>query len=922
MISSRRYWYPTPGGRLNGLAHRERNPLATRTVKSGERLRRPRGASTLVIVRLACPLIGRSQEMRLIAASLADDDSTGMVVTGAAGVGKTRIVREALRAAQRHGYETRWVAGTYSARAVPLGALAGWLGTSDAGTSNLVHDVIGALTSARPGASVVVVVDDAHLLDDVSAFVVHQLIVRRAAKVLITAGHPDPAGPAAHPLWPEHRLGRLDLQPLSREETALLAASLMDGDVDPDTATRLWELTRGNPLYLRTVVDLAIADGRLVADGHWRWAGAPPRPGGLAEGVASCMADLPEPVADVVDALAVAEPLDVRLLSRIAGPAALEDAETRGLVALCSRPDGVDVRLTHPLHGEIRRRQAGPARLRRVRRLVAAALACRADRDDPLVLVRRATLRLDSDLEADPGELIRAARAAVRLVDLPLADALAAAAIGAGAGPEASVLRGYVLSWLSRGREAEAVYADTPLDGLSDADRAGIVGQRVLNRLFTLADPAGAKELIDAATPAASASGRAVLDGFRAVYWAAMGRPAAALEAAADAAWRDLPDGVAVRMTAWALSVAYGDSGHTTGAVTAAEAGYLDCLPGFDVDHVRFLAADGHVGALLLAGRVFEALDAAERLGRRAVDVPPAGRLHSDSVAGRAALGAGRLETASSLLGPVVLMLSEAGDTNGWEFRCRIPHTVALAMRGLGDEAAAAFAELDARRHPGWRCLDYELELARAWVLAASGAVGAAITSARAAAEIARGNGQFGAEVLCLQTAAQFGDGSCAVRLHELAALVQGPRAAIAARFADALRDGDADRLTAASEDFSRMGDLVAAMDACAHAALMYRRRNARGLALQCSTWAETLAEKCGSASTPALCAAVTRLPLTTRERQIVRLLSAGLSSREVARQLTVSVRTVEGHIYRAMAKTGSANRQELVELLTRHGRR
>ena len=45
--------------------------------------------------------------------------------------------------------------------------------------------------------------------------------------------------------------------------------------------------------------------------------------------------------------------------------------------------------------------------------------------------------------------------------------------------------------------------------------------------------------------------------------------------------------------------------------------------------------------------------------------------------------------------------------------------------------------------------------------------------------------------------------------------------------------------------------------------------------------------------------------PLTDREGEIVRLLSQGYSIREIAEQLTVSTRTVEGHVYRAMTKLG-----------------
>jgi DNA-binding CsgD family transcriptional regulator len=59
-------------------------------------------------------------------------------------------------------------------------------------------------------------------------------------------------------------------------------------------------------------------------------------------------------------------------------------------------------------------------------------------------------------------------------------------------------------------------------------------------------------------------------------------------------------------------------------------------------------------------------------------------------------------------------------------------------------------------------------------------------------------------------------------------------------------------------------------------------------------------------------------LPLTDREREIVMLLGDGLSSRAVADRLFLSVRTVESHIYKAMAKTGTGSRNELAALLSR----
>ena len=154
-------------------------------------------------------------------------------------------------------------------------------------------------------------------------------------------------------------------------------------------------------------------------------------------------------------------------------------------------------------------------------------------------------------------------------------------------------------------------------------------------------------------------------------------------------------------------------------------------------------------------------------------------------------------------------------------------------MRGCTSEAAAALARSAELRRP-FRSLDYERSLARAWVAASQGAVSEAITILWSAAETAAASGRFAAEVICLQTATQFGDRSSAPRLRELEAIVEGPRVGCAARFAAALRDGDAAELAAVSKDFETMGDLVAAVDAAAHAAMAYRRRDLRGSALGC----------------------------------------------------------------------------------------
>jgi DNA-binding CsgD family transcriptional regulator len=869
-------------------------------------------APSLNYMRLTWPLTGRSKEMRFIEAALSDRDCCGIVVSGAAGVGKSRIAREATTSAASNGCEVRWVVATSSARALPLGALRSWAGPAGGDSLQLVRGVIESLTCAPNGATVVVGVDDAPLLDDLSIFVVHQIVQRGGAKVVFTVRDGEPVPAAIQEVWKEGRFDRLELQPLSRDDTTTLLSATLGGSLDPAAAVRLWELTRGNVLYLRNIVEHEVTAGRLVRrHGFWRWLGDPVVPPGLVELIESRIGALPTSVSDVVDALAVGEPIELGSLTRITDPAAVEEADMRGLITLETVDAGVEVRVAHPLYGEVRRERAAPTRLRRLRGLVATELAKSADCDDLRVVVRRAALSLDSDLEPDPDLLITAARGAVWFPNLALADRLADAAIRAGGVAEANFIRAHALSWLGRGQEADAVLAGTR--ELTDVERARRAFLRATNRLFILADPTGAKRLIEDASHTTPLQARACIDAFLTVYWAAMGKPDAARQSSKTLALQELPDLVAARTTAWAITVACGDAGRVTEAVAAAQAGY--CVP----TRSFVVLPDAHVGALLLAGRIAEAWQVAERFYealmllidlKQAPDIPSA-------VLGRAARGACRLPTACSLLGPVADAVSAGDKANGWWYRCQIPLTMALAMRGLTGEAAAALAALEDHRHPSWRCLDYEYAIARAWVAAAQGAVSEAVATLLSAAETARTNGQFAAEVMCLQTATQFGDHSGASRLGELAATIEGPRAGAAARFGTALGAGDGPALAAVSQDFEQMGDLVAAVDAAAHAAMAYRGQGLRGSGFACSARAEALAERCG-ARTPALGQASGRLPLTDREREIVMLIGAGLSNRDVAARLTISVRTVEGHIYNAMAKTGTGGRKELAALLPR----
>src|SRR5258705_10630447 len=321
--------------------------------------------------------------MRLIEAALSDRDCCGIVVSGAAGVGKSRIAREATTSAASNGCEVRWVVATSSARGLPLGGVSWWAGPAGGDSLQQVRGVIESLTCAPNGATVVVGVDDAPLLDDVSIFVVHQIGQCGGAKVVFTVRDGEPVPAAIQEVLKEGRFDRLELQPLSRDATRALVSATLGGSVDPGAAVRLWELTRGNVLYLRNIVEHEVAEGRLVRRHRfWRWLGDRVVPPGLVELIESRIGALPTSVSDVVDVLAVGEPIELASLSRITDPAAVEEADPRGIITLEPAVSGVEVRVAHPLYGEVRRRRAAATKLRRLRGLVAAELAAADDHDD------------------------------------------------------------------------------------------------------------------------------------------------------------------------------------------------------------------------------------------------------------------------------------------------------------------------------------------------------------------------------------------------------------------------------------------------------------------------------------------------------------------------------------------------------------
>ena len=283
------------------------------------------------------------------------------------------------------------------------------------------------------------------------------------------------------------------------------------------------------------------------------------------------------------------------------------------------------------------------------------------------------------------------------------------------------------------------------------------------------------------------------------------------------------------------------------------------------------------------------------------------------------ALGAGDLREALRYLDSALYGVGHFGLATGEQYRFKVLRNEVLSRLGDVDEAVASMDVTDASRHPAFGYVESDNLRACAWLVAAKGLAAEARELSGNAAEVARSKGQPAREVLSLQTAVQFGDVGVADRLAELATMVEGPRAPVAARYARALADDDASALDAASAEFEAMGDRLAAADAAAQAASSHRLAGRRGSSLTSSARAHQLAKDCGGAVSPALGAAQVPLPFTRREHEIAKLVSDGLTNKQIAEAISLSVRTVEYHVYQASTKAGVSSRSELSVLVRQY---
>ena len=865
-------------------------------------------------------LVGRGSELDMVVDAYRSTTVDLVLLNGAAGVGKSFLAGRSLDQIEALGAPVRAAVCTSTMRQIPFGAIA-----SIAASVTDTLDAAGATLHLTAAAHAVLcttprtalLVDDVDLLDEPSAGLIAQLLVNEPLFVVATVRAGARLPEALRSIAQSERAMWIDLQALDRSGARTLVESLLGGQIEGSADAAIWNVSQGNPLYVRELVAASVRSGALHEhNGIWVLAGGLSRGQRLHDLVRDRLGSLADAELELAQLIALCQPVAIDDLPPELLRAA-ERLEEAGHVRLhvdeSVTPPRERLRLSHPIAAEVLAESMSRLARQRVLREHVRRMGpiASTNADDELA---RTVLELDAGLQPDGRMLQRAMRRARDVPDFRLVKRLAMAAVDQGVGVEADLLL------------ADALYE------LGEHDVARDVHERI--------SASHDDELVQMMS--ATSSHR--------VYLWGLDAPDLGIDVLHQALEKvHEPAFVAAIRSAEMNVLAFSDRPHE-----AIELGdrLVDSLP-----MIESVAAVARAVALVTVGCTDEALDVSRHAEAVQMTLPDPRAVIHPSVhvicRGFAHAERGEFDLAMATAGDafdrfvmIQMPLNEAWSAINLA-RVHLFRGALVTARRWANEAAAASdrgnlrsgnrlalmvsaicaAQLGMPTEAHLRQLRelpddmgffrVEQPIAEAWCLLGLGRPEEARDVLRRGVALAQQQRLVSSEVFLVHEAGRAGLASdLAPRAAELLDMTDAPFAHARLRHVIALAGSDADALADCADVFEAMGSNLFGAEAAASAATRASSDGFQRRAGALMAQSARLAELCEGARTSGLASFDTPSPLTDREHEVALLAARGLTSKAIAEQLVVSTRTVDNHLQRIYTKLGVSGRAELTELL------
>lgn len=843
-----------------------------------------------------------------------------VVLTGLPGSGRSAVLRRSGDLLADAGYEVLRVRGVRALRDKALEALAVSDLAADrpARGASLLATYVAALGQLASGRRLVVVVDDADDLDDSS---VGALVAAWGVRpfAVIAAIRPRVAPAGDHDLTASLApVVRLFVPPLTYEETTRLVEAVLGGPVDATTAGRMHAKSGGMPGFGAAIARAARRTGHLAqVEGTWKaradlWTPA------LGETVEHLFTGLSADKLDGLRVLALTGPVTPATAADLITWEVLESLDDHRLLRTVRHGEQELVALYPPILAEQFRRAGREAATTRLSQRIVRVLGDGATPDPHLLA------GLDD---------VRRRRAADRVCT-------------PGGREDAAVLNRTVAEHVHRQRvlraaewerdptpSTAAAYLETLLTAGGDDHLAAA---RVVERTPERGDPTavGVLRMIDAT--------RLAVSGDLPAAHRVLSRPLPVEVVAADPGLPHALEAQGRRLTLALERVP--DAGPTGVGAPAPEAGGPLATDLIRLERVESLLARGRASdaralldgwqprvealrrprdvaegvALLFDGRPADALDwSSHHLTEATVEDDVGGVWAHGYVRGLALSTLGRWDDLRDHLGAVLSVgMIPVGQTQLAVGSLVLGAYVAL-RQGRPDAA-----ETLARQAQGLSAAPGPWPLMSVgWFDAVAAATAVADTQAQAdafwaeAERLAERGYAMAAAVVGQFSVESVPDRDRSEQIAAMLADARGGGAQDLTRLVLAITAADPEPALELYRDSSRRGVGLVATRSLWHAV---RGLRARGEGVRAD---ELLAEAFGAGLLPpemldSLEGVDVLADLTAREREVSRLVEAGLSNQQIAHRLLISVSTVENHLNRVYRKVGVAGRDELVARL------